>query len=58
MPYDSLMALACPWPGISRRPSGFMEFTRFSLGQIFQKQHGDEVSKIMRLAISNLPIMR
>ena len=39
-------------------PSGFMEFTRFNLGMILQKEQGPSAPKIVRLVIGNPLIMK
>jgi len=39
-------------------PSGFMEFTRFNLGQILAKQQGPGAPKILRLVVGNPLIMK
>jgi uncharacterized protein (DUF302 family) len=39
-------------------PSGFMEFTRFNLGQILSKEQGPAAPKILRLVIGNPLIMK
>lgn len=39
-------------------PSGFMEFTRFNLGQILSKEQGASAPKIVRLVIGNPLVMK
>ena len=39
-------------------PSGFMEFTRFNLGQILEKERGADARKILRLVVGNPLIMK
>jgi len=39
-------------------PSGFMEFARFNLGQILEKERGAEGPRILRLVIGNPLIMK
>ena len=39
-------------------PSGFMEFTRFNMGLILQKEHGAAAPKNLRLVIGNPLIMK
>ena len=39
-------------------PSGFMEFTRFNMGQILQKQHGAGAPQMQRFVIGNPLIMK
>jgi uncharacterized protein (DUF302 family) len=39
-------------------PSGFMEFTRFNLGQILQKDRGGDAPRILRLVVGNPVIMK
>jgi uncharacterized protein (DUF302 family) len=39
-------------------PSGFMEFTRFNMGQILSKERGPTAPKILRLVIGNPLIMK
>jgi uncharacterized protein (DUF302 family) len=39
-------------------PSGFMEFTRFNMGQILQKEQGPSAPKIVRLVGGNPLIMK
>src|SRR5580704_17233947 len=39
-------------------PSGFMEFVRFNLGQILQKEQGPAAPKIQRFVIGNPLIMK
>lgn len=39
-------------------PSGFMEFTRFNMGQILQKEQGMAAPKIVRLVVGNPLIMK
>jgi len=39
-------------------PSGFMEFTRFNMGQILSKEQGAAAPKIVRLVIGNPLIMK
>jgi uncharacterized protein (DUF302 family) len=39
-------------------PSGFMEFTRFNLGQILEKERGADAPKILRLVVGNPLIMK
>jgi uncharacterized protein (DUF302 family) len=39
-------------------PSGFMEFARFNLGQILEKERGPSAPKIMRLVVGNPLIMK
>jgi uncharacterized protein (DUF302 family) len=39
-------------------PSGFMEFTRFNMGQILQKELGPAAPKIQRFIIGNPLIMK
>jgi len=38
--------------------SGFMEFTRFNMGQILQKEQGAAAPKIVRLVIGNPLVMK
>jgi uncharacterized protein (DUF302 family) len=39
-------------------PSGFMEFTRFNLGQILSKEQGPSAPKILRIVIGNPLVMK
>jgi uncharacterized protein (DUF302 family) len=39
-------------------PSGFMEFTRFDLGEILQKERGGQAPQSLRLVIGNPLIMK
>ena len=39
-------------------PSGFMEFARFNLGQIIEKERGSAAPKIPRLVVGNPLIMK
>ena len=39
-------------------PSGFMEFTRFNLGQILAKEQGANAPKILRMVVGNPLIMK
>jgi uncharacterized protein (DUF302 family) len=39
-------------------PSGFMEFARFNLGQIIEKERGAAAPKILRLVVGNPLIMK
>jgi uncharacterized protein (DUF302 family) len=39
-------------------PSGFMEFARFNLGQIIEKERGAEAPKIQRFVIGNPLVMK
>ena len=39
-------------------PSGFMEFTRFNVGQIMQKEYGPGSPRILRLVVGNPLIMK
>jgi hypothetical protein len=39
-------------------PSGFMEFTRFNLGQIISKEQGPNAPKIVRIVIGNPLVMK
>jgi hypothetical protein len=39
-------------------PSGFMEFTRFNLGQIIAKEQGAAAPKILRVVLGNPLIMK
>jgi len=39
-------------------PSGFMEFVRFNLGQIIQKEQGASAPRILRIVIGNPLIMK
>jgi uncharacterized protein (DUF302 family) len=39
-------------------PSGFMEFARFNLGQIIEKEQGPSAPKILRLVVGNPLIMK
>jgi len=39
-------------------PSGFMEFTRFNMGQILSKYQGEAAPKILRLVVGNPLIMK
>jgi uncharacterized protein (DUF302 family) len=39
-------------------PSGFMEFTRFNMGQILSKELGPAAPKIVRLVIGNPLVMK
>ena len=39
-------------------PSGFMEFTRFNLGQILEKEQGADAPNILRLVVGNPLIMK
>jgi uncharacterized protein (DUF302 family) len=39
-------------------PSGFMEFARFNLGQILEKERGADAPKILRLVVGNPLIMK
>jgi uncharacterized protein (DUF302 family) len=39
-------------------PSGFMEFTRYNMGQILQKELGSEAPQIMRFVVGNPVIMK
>jgi uncharacterized protein (DUF302 family) len=39
-------------------PSGFMEFTRFNLGQILAKEQGADAPKILRMVVGNPLIMK
>jgi len=39
-------------------PSGFMEFTRFNLGQILAKEQGASAPKIVRLVVGNPLVMK
>jgi uncharacterized protein (DUF302 family) len=39
-------------------PSGFMEFARFNLGQILQKEQGASAPKILRIVFGNPLIMK
>ena len=39
-------------------PSGFMEFTRFNMGQILAKEQGAAAPKILRLVVGNPLIMK
>jgi hypothetical protein len=39
-------------------PSGFMEFTRFNLGQILSKEQGAAAPKILRIVIGNPLVMK
>ena len=39
-------------------PSGFMEFARFNLGQIIQKEQGPAAPKILRIVFGNPLIMK
>lgn len=39
-------------------PSGFMEFARFNLGQIIEKEQGAKAPKILRLVVGNPLIMK
>jgi uncharacterized protein (DUF302 family) len=39
-------------------PSGFMEFTRFDLGEILRKERGEQAPKSVRLLIGNPLIMK
>jgi hypothetical protein len=39
-------------------PSGFMEFTRFNMGQILSKEQGPAAPKILRLVVGNPLIMK
>jgi uncharacterized protein (DUF302 family) len=38
--------------------SGFMEFTRFNLGQILQKERGADAPRILRIVVGNPVIMK
>ncbi len=38
--------------------SGLMEFTRFDVGEILRKEHGEEAPKILRMVIGNPLIMK
>jgi uncharacterized protein (DUF302 family) len=44
--------------GTAIGPSGFMEFTRFNLGQILQKERGPDAPRILRLVVGNPLIMK
>jgi uncharacterized protein (DUF302 family) len=39
-------------------PSGFMEFTRFNLGQILSKESGPSAPKILRIVLGNPLVMK
>jgi uncharacterized protein (DUF302 family) len=39
-------------------PSGFMEFTRFDLGEVVRKERGPEAPKSLRLVVGNPLIMK
>jgi uncharacterized protein (DUF302 family) len=39
-------------------PSGLMEFTRFDLGEVLRKQHGNDAAKSLRLVVGNPLIMK
>jgi uncharacterized protein (DUF302 family) len=39
-------------------PSGFMEFVRFNIGQILQKEEGSAAPKILRIVFGNPLIMK
>lgn len=39
-------------------PSGFMEFVRFNLGQIIEKERGAAAPKILRIVVGNPLIMK
>lgn len=39
-------------------PSGFMEFTRFNLGQILQKAQGPGAPRILRIVLGNPLVMK
>ena len=39
-------------------PSGFMEFTRFNLGQILSKDQGPSAPKIVRIVLGNPLVMK
>ena len=39
-------------------PSGLMEFTRFNIGQILQKQYGPGSPRVLRLVVGNPLIMK
>jgi hypothetical protein len=39
-------------------PSGFMEFTRFNLGQILSKEQGPAAPKILRIVLGNPLVMK
>jgi hypothetical protein len=39
-------------------PSGFMEFTRFNMGQILSKEQGPAAPKILRLVLGNPLVMK
>jgi hypothetical protein len=39
-------------------PSGFMEFARFNLGQIIQKEQGASAPKILRIVFGNPLVMK
>ncbi len=39
-------------------PSGFMEFARFNLGQIIEKEQGAAAPKILRIVVGNPLIMK
>ena len=38
--------------------SGLVEFTRFDIGEILRKEHGEEAPKILRMVIGNPLIMK
>lgn len=62
--FTSAVAAAENWQALEQvvqaavGPSGFMEFARFNLGQILQKERGADAPKILRLVIGNPLIMK
>jgi len=62
--FGSNVAAAASWQDLENvihgfiGPSGFMEFTRFNMGQILSKQHGAAAPRILRIVLGNPLIMK